>query len=185
MQSVIFGLLAVGIILAVMFNYRSRQIAQRYPAQLTAPNLTPSAKWRVNLRQLYVLSEFVPQLYRVSRAVSWWMTGFLAAVVATLAVLTGAVQVTTIALIWPVLTGLTAVGFGMARIKLFNTQLIAWQRLRQAAPAQAAALKLDQVALDKLQLRVRALVQAQYLMVTALVLLAIDLELALVTLLAW
>lgn len=185
MQVLLFGILAVGIILALWFNVRSRQIAQLYPAQLAEPHATPSAKWRANLKQLYGLSALTPQLYQANRAVLRWQTGFLVTVVAALAILVVATQLTTVALIWPVLTGVSAVGFGWSRIHLFATQLTAWQQLFQQAPEKIQEFTHAQIDMDQLQQRAHALMQVQYVMIAAFLLLAIDLEIAFVTLLPW
>ncbi|WP_125570563.1 hypothetical protein [Lacticaseibacillus songhuajiangensis] len=185
MHILMYGCLIAALILVIGFNLQTRRVVRRYPSQVVDANLAPSEKWRVNLLLQTRLAKFSPQVYLQNRNLGFWMFAFCGTTFASLALLAGTVQATVIAPVWPLLMGISAIGFGVTRIKLYGAQLVGWQQLLQNAPEQAQQWQLDQVELTQVQARVQALTRLQYLLIAVLLLLAVSFELAILTLLTW
>lgn len=185
MHVLMFGSLIAAFILAIGFNLQTRRVVHRYPSQVVDASLAPGEKWRVNLLLQVRLAKFSSQVYRQNRNFGFWMFAFCGTTFASLALLSGTAQATIIAPLWPLLMGISAIGLGATRIKLYGAQLVGWQHLLQDAPEQAQQWQLDQVELAQVQARVQALTRLQYLVIAAFLLLAVSFESAILTLLTW
>jgi hypothetical protein len=177
-----YGCLAAAVILALAFNMQMHRVVQRYPSQVVGKQLSPSDKWRANLLLQTRLAKFSPQIYIQNRSFGVWVFATCGTSVASLALLSGTLEATIIAPLWPILMVISVLGFTYTRRKLFAAQLVGWKHLLQDEPEQARQWQLDHVDLAQVQARMRALMYGQYLLMAVLILLAASFEFAILTL---